>query len=270
MFGITDLTNLTNINLSILLVVFGVLLLYFGKIISTTKVEHYDKTGYYMEGLFFFLGYVLLPGIVSYFVKDFIALPFSAAFLIQIVIFGLVCWNNIMQEYFRKHGLVGEFEKRLGNKLSGIKQESGFIGKLMKKHERSFKEKFGIDYTRFNVILWYKLPIKVIGNKYILFAFSFMAILSTFSLLKTGNLISSVFSLVLTFLLLSSVALARGFMEAYYPPAKIILDDNKKLKCKILKFGDFVYCLKGDKKFFVNKDKIKYVEENLFKDKEVV
>jgi len=61
--------------------------------------------------------------------------------------------------------------------------------------------------------------------------------------------------------------MAYGYRNARYPLAKIYLDDGKEIEGKILKFGDFIYVLEGDKKTFVNMDKVKYIEESLFKEK---
>ena len=49
--------------------------------------------------------------------------------------------------------------------------------------------------------------------------------------------------------------------------AKVYLVDEKIIEGKIVKFGDYVYLVKDDKKFFINQDKITYVEESLFKEK---
>ena len=70
-----EITQLINGNVSLLIVLFGALLLYFGKVISDTKVERYDKLGYYIEGLFFLAVYVFIPFLFAYYIKNVIKIP---------------------------------------------------------------------------------------------------------------------------------------------------------------------------------------------------
>ena len=63
------------------------------------------------------------------------------------------------------------------------------------------------------------------------------------------------------------IAVAYGFRKAYYPPAKIYIEGGEVLEGRVLKFGEYIFMTKDDKKFFINKDKVRYVEESKFKEK---
>ena len=57
-------------------------------------------------------------------------------------------------------------------------------------------------------------------------------------------------------------------LQPHTIPTQIVLENGDKISGKVLKFGDFIYILKEkeQKKLFVNKDKIVYVEESLLKE----
>ena len=50
-----------NWNYSIIILIFGALVLYFGKLIADTRVEHYERINLYIEGLIFSTFYFFLP-----------------------------------------------------------------------------------------------------------------------------------------------------------------------------------------------------------------
>ena len=63
------------------------------------------------------------------------------------------------------------------------------------------------------------------------------------------------------------IAIAYGTATAYHPPSKIHLNDGKKYDGKIIKFGEFIYLVKKDKKYFINKDQVKVIEQDMMKKK---
>ena len=71
---------------------------------------------------------------------------------------------------------------------------------------------------------------------------------------------------ILAILNLTMIAFAYGFRSAYYPPAKLTLNDGTVICGKILKFGEFIYLIDGDKKIFVNSNSVKIIEESIFKE----
>jgi hypothetical protein len=262
-----DLIQLTGSNVSIYIILIGALLLYFGKIIGDTKVGRYDKLGYYIEGLFFFAIFVFIPSLLAYYVKNLLNLSLVMLYFVQLVILGCLSWNFRAHYYFRKHGLVGKLQERLKQELDQIKNRPSTFGFLVRTKEEWFKSKFGVDFVEFNILAWYKIPIKIFGDKKVLFLFSFVAILSSFYVFETGNLLFFGTSIIFTVFILTMIATAYGFGDVYYPPAKIHMEKGEFVEGTILKFGDFIYLLKGDRKIFVNKDKVTYIEESLFKEK---
>ena len=263
-----DISQITEWQISLFIILLGALILYFGKLIADTKVEKYDKLGYYIEGLFFFIVYVTVPVLFAYSIRDVIQFPTWFCFFIQVTILSCLSWNLRANEYLRKHGLVDEVEKKARIKLKELKSSDTTKGKLIRKYEKIFKKRFGMDYVDLSILAVYKIPIKYFGNKYVLLLFSFLSVLSSMSLFGKDDVLLIAISLFITFFILSIIALAHGFRTAYYPPAKVYLENDKPIEGKILKFGEYVYLLKDNKKIFVNKDKVKYIEESLFKEKE--
>lgn len=261
-----DLSQLTEWQISLVVVLFGALILYFGKLIADTKVERYDKLSYYIEGLFFFIVYVTMPVIFVFFIKGFIIFPVWLCFLIQLIILGCLSWNLKANEYLWKHSLIDEVEKRFKKNIEELKISNTTKGKLINKYEPLLKKRFEMDYVKFCLIICYKIPRQYFGNQYILFTFSFLSVLSSLSLFENENILFLLISILILFFILSLIALAHGFRTAIYPQAKIYYENGETTEGKVLKFGDYVYLLKGNKKIFVNKDKIKYIEENLFKE----
>lgn len=254
-----ELTQLTGVDLSIYIILLGAILLFFGKVVADTKVEKYDKLGYYIEGLIFSGVFVFIPFLFVYYIKDILRIPALILFFIQLLILVFLTWNIVAHEYFRRHGLIGEFKKIAVQKLNQIKGHNSFIGTAAKS-----RESWILSYVE---SVYYNIPIKLFGNKLVLLFFSFETILSNFQLYESNELLIFGISLLFTFLILTMVAMAHGFNNAYYPPAKIHMVDGEIIEGKILKISDYVYILKDDKKIFINGDKINYFEENLFKDK---
>ncbi|MCJ7626275.1 MAG: hypothetical protein MUO76_22520 [Anaerolineaceae bacterium] len=272
-----ELTQFTTVYLSIFIILLGAIFIYFGKLIGDTQVEKYDKLGYHIEGLFFFAVYIFLPFLIAYYINDIFRVTSWVPLFVQLFILVCLPWNLKAHESLRKLGLLevtkNEFNKRANQKLNEIKEHDSFVGRLIKSRygEDWFKSKYGISYVDFYSSIfaytYYKIPIKLFGNKYILLFFSLLTIYSNFQFYKDGELITFGFSLLLSLFILTMVALDYGYSNAYYPPAKIYLSDGETIEGKVLKFGEYVYLIKDDKKLFINKDKITYVEESVFKEK---
>lgn len=253
-----ETTNLTSVDLSIFIVLFGALFLYFGKIIGDTKVEKYEKLGYYIEGLIFSSVFVFIPFIFAYYLKDVFIISSLKLFFIQIPILGCLTWNIFTHEYLRRHGLLGKLKKTAEQKFNQIKEQNSIMGKVAN------REGWIMSCVE---SVYYNIPIKLLGNKFVLLFFSFETISSNFQLYESSELLIFGISLIFTFFILTMVAMAYGFGNANYPPAKIHMIDGEIIEGKILKISEYVYLLKDDKKIFINGDKINYFEENLFQDK---
>jgi len=256
-------------NFPILIVLGGAALLYFGKVIGDTKVEKYDKLSYYIEGLLFSVTYLFIPLIFSiWIVNNLFRIPIGLSISIQIVVLSCLFFVAIAHYLFRKYGLVEWFKKKIKEELNEFSKKSW--AKWWIEKENWFKSKFGIDYTELILLVLYEIPVKYLGNKYSLFLQSFLTILSLVSLYfdKADTLILTISSII-TFFLLTFIALDYGFSDAYYPPAKVYLDNGEIVEGNILKFGEFIYLINKDKKFFINNSKVIKIEENLWKNKEV-
>lgn len=262
-----DIAQLSVLDISGLAVIISGALLYFGKVVGDTKVERYDKFGYYIDGLYFSVILIILPLLLAHFTKTRIQLPALPLYFIQIFLLITLTWNFRAHHILRKHGLVGEFRRRMEKKLEDIKGRKSFFGQLIDIHENKFKKKYGLSYVDLSVLIQYNIPIRFFGSKLVLFSYSFVAILSTLYVIESGDFLFSAASIILTFFVLTFVGTAYGFGSVYYPPVSIHLENGEVVEGRLLKFGDFIYVLKGDEKIFVNRDRVKYFKESLFKEK---
>lgn len=53
--------------------------------------------------------------------------------------------------------------------------------------------------------------------------------------------------------------------NAYYPPSKIVLTNEKIIQDKILKFGELIQSINKDKKYLINKDQVVLIEQDVMK-----
>jgi len=250
----------------------GAIILYFGKVISDTKVEIYNKIDLYTQGLFFSSTYILIPFLTAYYLltKNTIISDFSFSFFIQVTIPGIV--SNIFillliayvlslniqaNEALRKLGLIYKFQKMFNEKMKELKQKSWF-GKFISNHDKDIKSRS---------MLTYNITTKVFGNRFLLWLFSFMVFLTTLSVVTISSSII-VYGVVVNFVILdlTMIALAFGYSSVYYPPATIYLTNNEKIEGKIIKFSnEFLTILKKDKILLINKDQISKITESVYK-----
>jgi hypothetical protein len=251
-----EINQLTSQDISIFIVIIGALFLYFGGIVGETKVEKYDKFGYYRNGLFFSLVYIYFPFLLAYiiYIKNLFTISPLVSVFVQVVIFFCLTFT-IMAYESKRYELLDFVKKKAEQELVQLKEQNLLNVNISR----------SLDYGM-NAI--YEIPIKLFGNKITLFIFSFLTILSNLCLYKLEGLLF-LMSVVFAFLILTMVALAYGFGDAYYPPGKIYMVDGSVIEGKILKFGEYVCVLKDDKKIFINSDKINYVEESKFKEKKI-
>jgi sRNA-binding regulator protein Hfq len=263
------LENISTIgNLSLVLVILAASLYYFGKLIGDTKVEKHERTDCYIEGLFFSIIYIALPFVVVLLLTQYLQLylPFLPALILLAVILGCLWLSAFANEYLKRLGLHSRFKKLSRERIQQLKKAHPIVA-LAEDNTSSTTKK---DYTDLLSLAYYKIPTQVFGNKNVLFLFSFGILWSAYSLIGLEITIqpSTILIAILVFLNLTFLAIAYGFATAYYPPAQIVLENGDKINGKVLKFGEFVYVLneKDEKKLFVNKDRIVYVEESLLKE----
>jgi sRNA-binding regulator protein Hfq len=262
--------NISNVgNLSLVIIAVAALLYYFGKLIGDVKVEKYEKTDYYIEGLFFTLIYIASPFVAVLFLTQYanLYIPFLPSLFLQIIVLGCLWLSAFANEYLRRHGALSRFKKLSHEKIEQLKKEHHLFAIIENKAKNTAQK----NLTELYLLAFYKIPIKVFGNRNFLLLSSFVILWSSYSCIspETALLPSTIFLSILTFVNLTFLTLTFGYTNAYYPPAKIILENGNEISGKVLKFGEFVYLLKEneEKKLFINKDKIVYVEENLYKEK---
>ena len=262
-----ELLDYINWNFTVLLAIAGALILYFGKVIADTKVEHYEKTNIYIAGLFFTLVYIFLPFVFAYQLYKELTIPLFIFYLPILLIYSFLLTDTYINEYFVKLDVRDRYKKKYREKLESIKKSGSKAGKLVNSSESFFSKKTGEDYTNLPIDAL-KTVKKLVENKYLLMVFSFIFILFLLYAIKEGNQSVIIISIIITFFGLTMVAIAFGYKDVYYPRAKISLDSGEFIEGKIIKFGDYLFVMDGDIKRFINRDKIKTVEFSKYKTKE--
>lgn len=256
-------------NISLVIVAVAALLYYFGKIIGDVKVEKYSKTDYYIEGLFFSLIFIALPFVAVLLLTQYanLYIPFLLSLFLQVIILGCLWLSAFAHEFLGRHGGLSRFKKLSKEKIEQLKKEYRIFTVIEDKAKTTAKK----DLAEFPLLTFYEIPTRLFGNKNVLILFSFIILWSSYSSIspETVLLPTTIFLSILAFLNLTFLALTFGYASAYYPPARIILANGNEISGKVMKFGEFVYILKEkeEKKLFINKDKIVYVEESLWKEK---
>ncbi|RLF83265.1 hypothetical protein DRN44_01580 [Thermococci archaeon] len=261
-----NLSSLTTLDISAIIVLASVVLYYFGRLIADTHVEQADKSALYVTGFIFVVFFILIPGIVVYYVRDYLTgIPLGVLLFLQILIFSMLSWTLKTYEYFLKHGLSNVFRKMYIKKLEEIKKNNTMLGSLFRNYEDIIKRTLGDPVSVFLNAL--ELNRKISSNYTFLMLASAISILSIHRAISKNSLIFTAVTSILGVFIFTMIALVYGFSTAYYPPAVIYLRDGEILRGKLLKFGDFIYLLDEDRKvkIFVNRQEIKYLEESLFK-----
>lgn len=257
-------------NISILVIVLSALILYFGKLISDTQVEKYDRLNLYITGLIFSIYYVFLPFLLVYIVYEKMTMPLWLIYPVELFVVSLLSIYLFVSEYFYRFGWTHVFKKSLEKGVKDIRGEKTRKGNLVDKYEKIYKDRAGHGYAEL-YLQTFKGFRKIFNNKYALFIASFIIILTTIYSLEVDDIIWSGLVILTSFVGLTMLAIAYGFRKAYYPPALVVLKDGEKLEGRILKFGDYLYLMNDEKeeKIFVNNDNIKYIIESKYKYKKV-
>lgn len=250
-------------DLYILVILFGVFITYFGKIIASMQAEEHSKFDYRLEGLIFTLFYLIIPSFIAFAISKIISFPSPFGIFAQIIFISLLYFNSNLNRLFKRLQLSEEFKIRLKERDEKIRENSEFYRKSIEISALpgNFENVDKFVYKTFSSFR------KIFSNQKVLFLISSCSIF--FSLEAFGeSLIYTFSSGILTFLVLTLISLSYSFSKAYYPPAEIKLEDGETLKGRIIKFGKYVNLRSEDKKLFINKDKIKYIEESIWKEEE--
>lgn len=233
-----DYANLTGI-FSISIVLIGSLIYYFGKCLGDTKIEEYDKVSYYISGLFFFLGYILAPFVLVIlfnnffdnnpnFIPDLRGIVYhNSTLLLLLQFFVLACTSRNVNthQFLNRLGLLekaktdfkDQFEKKA--KKYHDDYNLNLIDNLKPISKKSPPELFEL--------IFYTIPIRIFGNKILLFIFSIILIYISYFYIEVNETITVIFaSILLSFASFTMIALSVGFSSAYYPPAKIKMKDG--------------------------------------------
>jgi len=250
-------------NLSLVIIVVAALLYYFGKLIGDVKVEKHEKTDYYIQGLFFTLLCIALPFVLVLFFTQYLNLHIPAWLqLLQIPTLYFLCLSACANQLVKKYGALSK--KLLQRTLERQKSTQQLAATLKEKN----LTKLPLPLTLYKLLI--KVS-KISENYYVLFLFSLIIVWSYYSCISFEYILSpsAIFLSISTFLNLTFLAINFGYANVYYPPARITLENGNEINGKILKFGEFVHLIKEneEKQLLINKDKIVYVEESLWKEK---
>jgi sRNA-binding regulator protein Hfq len=248
---------------SMISIIVGAIFLYFGKIISDTKVGFYDKLSFYLEGLFFVPMFVFFPLVIAYFTEDIYTIPAWVWIIVQLLVLIVYGFIIIAHEHLRRYELLLYLEKRWVN---GIKKldKLGPINKSTIETSEEYLKKFGLDYRNILNTIFYEIPIQISKNHVIHFIISILALVALFQVFREGNIPMFAFSALLSFFILTVVALAYGFSNAKYPIVKMYLTNGKSKKGKVVKYDkDFVYVIKDNLKLSINKNQIISIETEI-------
>lgn len=247
-------------NFSVILAVAGGILIYFGKLISDTKVEKHRKNDLLISGLFFSLIFILFPVAISVYTyqKELILnIPLWILAIFQIILVGIYSKYFNYKVVITRYELIAEYNKRFSKKVKDSISKNEIKGKLLKLRPDISKKSLKFVNSLF----------KFFEDSRVLFVFAFCVIYTNVIFLNTENVIFISGNLILTFFNLSFIAVAFGLASAYYPKSKITLANGKEISGKTLKFGEFIHLITKDKKYFVNKDHVVVIEQNIMKDK---
>lgn len=248
-------------NLSLFVIAAAALLYYFGKIIGDIKVEKYEKTDYYIQGLFFSIFLIALPFVLVLYLMRFlnIQIPPELSPFFQIIILYFLTVSAFANWQLKRYGALS---KKITLKA---------LEKVKTKYLWSRTIKNEAELAKLYLTAYHKLS-KASRNYYVLFFLSFIVTWSYYPTTSFGVFLSpdSIFLSILAFLNYSVLAINYGYAQAQYPPAKITLENGNEITGKILKFGEFIHLLKEneEKQLLINRDKIAHIEESLYAENE--
>ncbi len=136
-----DLSSLTKVDISVLVLVASAIFYYFGRLIADTHVEQPNKPASYVTGLVFVVFFIVVPSIFVYYLQNYLRwIPLIVLILLQIVFFSLLWWTTRIYEYFWKHSLLGTFQDAYQKKFEEIKQNDTHLGAFLRNYEGTIKK----------------------------------------------------------------------------------------------------------------------------------
>jgi hypothetical protein len=250
-------------SLSIVILLSAASLYYFGKLILDVKVEQQEQvSNYYVTGLMFALGYIVLPFLVVWAVSGYLNfyLPIFPNVILQLIVLIVLAYGLILN--IGRFTLFSRFQDAYKIQLGLEKEKSNLV--------KFADQRMGESLVPKSISLQEKIANKI-TNQYAIFAMSIIIGWVVLATSKGSNLISpeSILIYIMTFFNLTLLAITFGYIGVYHPPATIFLENGQKVSGRIVKIGKFVNFINEaeGKKYFVNSSKIMYVEESMFKEK---
>ncbi len=270
-------SDLGNISLIVLAAVAA--LFYFGKLSSSVKIEQYEKDDYYIEGFFFAFFYVGIPfilvlGLSELFTQHFpgftwqtnnilLVIAILTEAIITYLLAATITFNHSRFTLFSqlKEAYTKAYNKEKAKKSLLIASAEKATAKLnINLSEDSLNAQSSLADTVCR-------PITIFLTSLILVLVAYATFISPPPIVVFSSTEISIVLYVLTFVNLTFLALAFGYINVYHPPATIHLDDGTKIEGKLVKIGKFLYIVseKDHHKIFINSEKVVRVEEDMFK-----
>jgi hypothetical protein len=152
--------------------------------------------------------------------------------------------------------LDNEYDVRFDKKIDELKKNKSPLAKFVEQSDLKNYSK-----TLFNSLASF------FENSKVLFVFSFFVFYSLIAIFDASNILFITILSIFSFINLTMLAIAFGCSKVYYAPTKIITIDGKTYDGRVIKHGDFIYLINKNKKYFINKDQVKIVEQDIMKQK---
>lgn len=221
-----DIYQIISENLfSIIILIFGAMFLYFGKIIQDIQVEEGDKIQIYLNGLIFSSVHVLLPLAIAFMIT-FSLKPYNESLITYLV-------------YIQIGILLGTlfFSKRYYD---------------MRHRGESIKR------TRNEVKILYAIPMLIVSfTNWMLTLYCYQIFQQNQIGLNFLNFLLSMITITFTFTLLAGIF---SYHTVYYPTVTIHAGRTPFSNVKLIKSGKTVQISRGGQTILINKDKINYIE----------
>jgi hypothetical protein len=251
--------ELSTTEISIIITILGVIILYFGKLISEAKPQKEERISTYIQGFVYIFVYMGVPAICVYTI-------FSQDYLVNwFVILSLLLQYMIISLLKRKYqGL--QLVSRLGlekrTKKEILRRSKNLISKTILKKIKGIESQI---YNKSNYFeqLFLK-PLKV-NNALIVNIITIFV--STIVFMEPVGLIYKYFTFLLSFLIISHVAFLLNSKKPW--KAEIVFNEESVIGY-INKIDDnYVTLLKDEFIYFINKDKIKMIKSQLYDKKKL-
>ncbi len=227
-----DLSKYVNLEfLSLAVLIFGAMLLYFGKIIQDIQVDSADKYQYYFKGLLFSSVHVIIPLTISfgayYELSKRITISTSEAFVSYVVIIPIIFLLITLYQVYR----LDQMRKR-GESINSTPDEHHYM-----------------------IIPW------------LLFAScinSFVTIYCYFSFIESESTLAFeylILTIIALIFLLTLLAMIFSFYNVYYPLVRIHLDNFSIIECRMIRYDDTIQIVINNRLSRINREKVQFIEE---------